>query len=353
MTSTGTRPRPPRRIVLVAGPSGSGKGEMSRRSGLPALALDEFYRELDDPGLPRRFGIVDWDDPASWDAGAALEALTALAHDGVAQVPTYSISASRRTGSAVMDVGEAPLIVAEGIFAAELIAPLAAMGLLADAVVLRRPTALVFSLRLARDLREHRKPPLTLLRRGWALAREQRGDVEAWRRAGMRPVGLHGGVDCLRGHTALAEAESHHRAEARTPQVLRIAAVAVLREGERGTELLTVRKRATGTWMQVGGKLEPGEEARAAAVREVAEELDVRLDPAELEDLGEVRVAAANEPDTLVHASLFLSRAAMPADLRARAEIADLRWFPLHEDATGVRIAPLMRDHLLPLLRAR
>lgn len=94
MTSTGTRPRPPRRIVLVAGPSGSGKGEMSRRSGLPALALDEFYRELDDPGLPRRFGIVDWDDPASWDAGAALEALTALAHDGVAQVPTYSISAS-------------------------------------------------------------------------------------------------------------------------------------------------------------------------------------------------------------------------------------------------------------------
>ncbi len=82
------RPAPPRQIVLVAGPSGSGKGLMTQRSGLPLVQLDEFYRDLDDPGLPRRFGIVDWDDPASWDAGAALAALTHLAHEGAPRSPS-------------------------------------------------------------------------------------------------------------------------------------------------------------------------------------------------------------------------------------------------------------------------
>src|SRR5690625_2772020 len=108
---------------------------MVRRSGLPFVALDEFYRDGDAPDLPSRFGITDWDSPASWDAGAALEALTALAHDGTAQVPTYSISASRRTGMRVVDAGQAPLIVAEGLFASELIAPLAAAGLDRERVV--------------------------------------------------------------------------------------------------------------------------------------------------------------------------------------------------------------------------
>ncbi|MGO1896585.1 MAG: uridine kinase family protein, partial [Brachybacterium sp.] len=166
MTSSPHRPRAPRQIILLVGPSGSGKGELSRRSGLPVLALDEFYRDLDEPGLPRRYGIVDWDDPASWDAGAALEALISLAHDGAAEVPVYSISDSRRQGMRWLETGDAPLLIAEGIFAAELIGPLSAAGLLADAIVLSRPVPVVFALRLARDLRERRKPPHTLLWRG-------------------------------------------------------------------------------------------------------------------------------------------------------------------------------------------
>ena len=226
MTGPSALPRPPRRIVLVAGPSGSGKGVMSRRAGLPTVPLDDFYRDLDDPALPRRFGIVDWDDPASWDAGAALEALTALAHDGVAEVPEYSIPLSRRTGTTVLRAEGAELLIAEGIFAAQLIAPLRAMGLLADAVVLERPAPVVFSLRLARDLREGRKPPLTLLRRGWALAREQGGDLAAWRAAGMRPVGLRRGTRLLRRLAALTAAERRQRSVAGGEQLLRITAIA-------------------------------------------------------------------------------------------------------------------------------
>lgn len=342
----------PRRIVLLAGPSGSGKGVMTRRSGLPLVPLDEFYRDQDDPSLPHRFGIVDWDDPASWNAGAALEALVALAHDGSAEIPSYSISASRRTGTRRLDVGEERLIVAEGIFAAELIAPLAAAGLLADALVLDRPVPLVFGLRLARDLREGRKRPATLLRRGWALAGEQGEDLRRWTRAGMRPVGLREGVRALRALRDLAGAEDRHRPEAGAPTVLRIAAVCFLREGPSGLELLAVRKRGTGSYMQVGGKLEPGESPAEAASREVLEELDVIVEPEELELLGLFEEEAANEPGTRVEAHVFLAPPdSLPRDVQVRAELEDVLWCPLGQAPAGRRLAPLMTRHIVPRLQ--
>ncbi|MBB5830881.1 NUDIX domain-containing protein [Brachybacterium aquaticum] len=357
MTAPADRPRPPRRIVLVAGPSGSGKGVMSRRSGLPTVPLDEFYRDHDDPSLPHRFGIVDWDDTASWNGGAALEALVALAHDGVAEVPVYSIPESRRLGTTTLDASDADLIIAEGIFAAELIAPLARLGLMADAIVLQRPVPVVFSLRLARDLREGRKAPLTLLRRGWALAGEQKGDIRRWLEAGMRPVGLHQGTALLQRLTCLAAAERHHHRPGSPASVLEITAVAFVREGAAGTELLAVRKRGTGSYMQVGGKLEPGESAREAALREVAEEIGVTLEESDLEPLGEFEAVAANEPGTRVRSTVFRCAAALPEPLEVRAELAEHRWIPL-DGPTGAagsggsaRLAPLMTEHIMPTLR--
>ncbi|WP_232820349.1 NUDIX domain-containing protein [Brachybacterium sp. YJGR34] len=353
MTATGPRPRPPRRIILLAGPSGSGKGELSRRSDLPVLPLDEFYRDHDEPGLPRRFGIVDWDDPASWNAGAALEALTALAHDGAAEIPSYSIPDSRRVGTARLEAGTAPLLIAEGIFAAELIAPLRAAGLLADALVLDRPAPVVFALRGARDLREHRKAPLTLLRRGWSLARTQRGDVSAWIGAGMRPMRLHEAARWIHVLTACAEAERHLHGADHRQRILSITAVCFLRDGAAGAEVLAVRKRGTGSYMQVGGKLEPGESALDAAVRECEEEIGVRLAPSDLAPLGDYEAVAANEPDTRVRSTVWTTRAVLPEPLAVRAELADHRWVPVADPGVGARLAPLMTEHILPALRER
>ncbi|GAA4521453.1 NUDIX domain-containing protein [Brachybacterium paraconglomeratum] len=350
----------PRRIVLLTGPSGSGKGEVVERSGVPALNLDDFYREGDDASLPRRFGIPDWDLPASWDGGAALVALTALAHEGAAEIPTYSISQSRRTGTGRLDIGESPLLIAEGIFAAELIAPLAAAGLLAEAIVLDRPVPVVFGLRLARDLREHRKPVPILLQRGTALARQQNRYVERWKRAGLRPYGLRAAIRRLRELVLLAEAERHCRAGSPETAQLRIAAVCFLREAPEGsahrTELLCVRKHGTGSWMQVGGKLDGRESPREAALREVEEELGVEMHASDLEELGEFEAMAANEPGTTVRSSVFTTRVPLPSPLQVRAELADHRWIPVTVSAapsgTG-RLAPLMVEHILPALRRR
>ena len=46
-------------------------------------------------------------------------------------------------------------------------------GVLADAVCVRNHPMVTFWRRLTRDLREHRKPPLVLLRRGWLLMRAE------------------------------------------------------------------------------------------------------------------------------------------------------------------------------------
>jgi uridine kinase len=64
--------------------------------------------------------------------------------------------------------------VAEGIFAHEVVTACRDAGVLAVALCLSQHPLVTFWRRLTRDLREHRKPPLVLVRRGWALMRDQR-----------------------------------------------------------------------------------------------------------------------------------------------------------------------------------
>lgn len=172
----------PAQVVVFAGPSGVGKSRHAQRTGLPVLRLDDFYRSAGDPALPLiaegpNAGIVDWDDPASWLLDEAAEAIAELCRDGRTEVPVYEIAQNGRCGSVVFDLRGAPAFVAEGIFAQEVVPTTRAHGVLAGAYCLRRHPLVTFWRRLVRDLREHRKPPLLLLRRGLALLREDRSVV--------------------------------------------------------------------------------------------------------------------------------------------------------------------------------
>ncbi|MGQ4519092.1 NUDIX domain-containing protein [Dermabacteraceae bacterium CCM 9520] len=343
------RPHAPVRFILLAGPSGSGKSVLTSRFGAPVVELDDFYRDLDDPGLPRRFGIVDWDNSASWHREQALAALLRLSREGRAEIPTYSIPLSRRTGSRELVLQGQRLVVAEGIFAAELIPDLAARGLLADAVVISRPRALNFALRLGRDLRQNRKPPLTLLRRGSALFREEHQKMRAWRGAGMRPLSMSAAVRHLRRLEDYWEADAY----VNPPRTLRIAALCIVRDGARGPEVLTVRKKGTDAFMLPGGKLEPGESDRECAAREVGEELGLEVSPESLTPLGSFSEWAANEADTRVEAGVFVApEGAAERVGEVRAEIAESLWCPLYAPQEGVRFAPLSTLHVMPLLQA-
>ncbi len=163
-----------RRLVLVAGPSGSGKSRLTLASGLPQVRLDDFYHDADHPGLPRTLGIPDWDDPATWNGDAAIAALGQLLATGRTHTPDYSIPLSRKVGDKNLAIpDDAPVVLAEGIFAIKALPLARAAGLDASGLYLDRPGAQVAYFRLKRDLKQRRKPPWVLVRRGLALWRAQ------------------------------------------------------------------------------------------------------------------------------------------------------------------------------------
>jgi uridine kinase len=172
------RPPVPSRVVVLAGPSGIGKSRLAALSGLPVLRLDDFYRSGDDPELPlirhgANAGLVDWDDPGSWHAEQAVRAIEELACTGRTVAPVYDIARNGPSGTHEVSLGGASLFVAEGIFAQQIVGACREREVLAEAFCLRQHPLVTFWRRLTRDLREHRKPPLVLVRRGWALMRDQ------------------------------------------------------------------------------------------------------------------------------------------------------------------------------------
>ena len=116
----------------------------------------------------RQRGLVDWDDPASWlpdDAMAAVDELCRDRHRDGADLrhrPRRTHRVTRCWTSTGSD-----LFVAEGIFAQEIVPACQEAGLLAAAYCVRQHPVVTFWRRLTRDLREHRKPPLVLVRAGW------------------------------------------------------------------------------------------------------------------------------------------------------------------------------------------
>lgn len=124
---------------------------------------------------------------------------------------------------------------------------------------------------------------------------------------------------------------------------IRIAAAVIVDANGR---TLLVRKRGTSAFMQAGGKVAADETPAEALARELREELDCGLAAAP-RPLGRFRAPAANEPGQIVEAELFAVE--LEGDICPAGEIEAAIW---HDpgDLLSVMLAPLTRDHVLPLV---
>ena len=140
--------------------------------------------------------------------------------------------------------------------------------------------------------------------------------------------------------TAAPEASSGPR--------ITVAAIAFLRPDGR---VLTVRRRGTSAFMLPGGKPEADESAVDTAIREVHEELGVRVEAHELHLLGTFLSRAANEAGHGLLATVFTTRASVAPV--PQAEIAEARWVLPARAVSDPAEAPLNREHVFPLLAGR
>lgn len=126
---------------------------------------------------------------------------------------------------------------------------------------------------------------------------------------------------------------------------IQIAAAMIANQDGR---ILLVRKRDTRFFMQPGGKLDHGETALATLARELSEELGCSLLKADF--LGVFTAPAANEPSRRVEAALFHS--AITGNITPGAEIEEIAWVEPSRPG-DLLLAPLTRDHVLPLIISR
>lgn len=129
-------------------------------------------------------------------------------------------------------------------------------------------------------------------------------------------------------------------------RIIRIAAALLL---NANGQTLLVRKRGTTAFMQPGGKNEAHELPVHALARELEEELDLQIDPAQAIFLGQFSAPAANEPGFVVQAEIF--QLTIDAQVTPAAEIEEVIWIDPATDP-AIELAPLTRDVILPFYRA-
>jgi 8-oxo-dGTP diphosphatase len=112
----------------------------------------------------------------------------------------------------------------------------------------------------------------------------------------------------------------------------RVVVVYLLRDGHAGPEVLLGQKRrglGTGRVVGPGGKREPGETAVQTAVREVSEEVGLRLDPGDLEARGTLDYRFPYRPSWSQVSDVFVCR--RWSGTPVASDELEPRWIPVDD----------------------
>ncbi len=184
-------------LIGLAGPSGSGKSELSRRlaaaTGAPIVSLDSYYKDLAHVPLSVR-EKTNFDDPASLDDALILDDARRLAAGEPVDVPLYNFATHTRAPG-VERVGPGSIVILEGLFTlywTEL------RDLLATKVYVDLEDETCFARRKERDVRERGRSPESVDRQ-YAVTVRPMAEKHIW------PTRRHADI-IIRGDAVLAEA---------------------------------------------------------------------------------------------------------------------------------------------------
>ena len=146
-------------IIGIAGPSSSGKSELSRQlvlrlPGTSIVSLDSYYCGMEEIPLAAR-KTVNFDHPGALDWELLHQHLQAIASGRAFEEPVYSFADYARTG-ATRRIELSEFVIVEGLFVlywAEL------RAMLDTKVYVETDAAVCFNRRLARDVAERGRTP--------------------------------------------------------------------------------------------------------------------------------------------------------------------------------------------------
>lgn len=125
-------------------------------------------------------------------------------------------------------------------------------------------------------------------------------------------------------------------------------AIAVAIIFNRSNELLTVRKKGSGYYQLPGGKVENKERPLDALLRELQEELNLRLSETHFRFLGIECANAVNEKGYRVRGHVFQYTPMLEEmEIHVQAEIKEMRWIR-HDEWEGVELANLLKKVVRP-----
>jgi 8-oxo-dGTP diphosphatase len=99
-----------------------------------------------------------------------------------------------------------------------------------------------------------------------------------------------------------------------------------------------------------GGKLDPGETAEQALVREMTEELQIEINPDTLEELGTFYAQAAGHEDKKLEMKVFIIHD-FTGELTPSSEVEEMKW--INTQSSGFQLGSIFEHDVMPLLKQR
>ena len=115
-------------------------------------------------------------------------------------------------------------------------------------------------------------------------------------------------------------------------------------------QVLVERSVGKEYFIHPGGRIEPGETAKQAVVRELKEEFTIDVDEADLEEFDHNTAPAANSPEVLVHMDVFLVKK-WRGTITPDSEVEEIRWLT-SDVPKDIKIGSIMEHETIPKLKA-